>query len=380
MKTNSRILTVATPKTLRRLLWGLVLGLLLTTFASNWVLLKARQINQLSMHRAPGLWTKYEFGSDIKQKRMTEEYFNDQCEIGHTENCQTQDSETVKMIRSLSLPSTANDLLRIHRYSKASRLFTDLSLHGADQEIIEITGMSTIDINALSSFALDWYLDPAIYYARNFREYDSLVAYKEFANILKPQIQQGHWLSAVGIDTTDLPVLTDLFCASAVSTSNDRCIVQILNALARSSDAETQDEDNPHDYTNIAGGVPTKSFLETYQALGYSSSPVLVNYLSLWTLDSEKPIPPPPKDLTVLQRDAWNYATAVIFLDRAKQEAAPSANCSSLVASSLKYFKIVADGTVPGSFFRIPAKGHIDYIHSLKGKLCQKESSSALAK
>jgi hypothetical protein len=155
------------------------------------------------------------------------------CEVGHLTECTPADSQVVEALRKETLPTMGRKLLSQFSYSSAYHLLEDLSLRGADQEVLELTANPGFDADSLARFAGHWYLYPATEYAVHGRESDALALFRNFLGLMRHAVQRGDWISLPGVDATDLPVLADVFCNVPDHRDSELCLIGILKALSR---------------------------------------------------------------------------------------------------------------------------------------------------
>jgi hypothetical protein len=342
----------------------------ITTFLSYKALVTARATNLRWASEQTKLTGNFHPGteeqlSDYRQLQMTAVFFREgSCEIGHLNKCDSRNSEIVDTIKAGPLPPTTTALLHQYSYTSLFNLFKELSLLGRDDEVVSIATKTKVDIYSLSLFAVEWYLRPAVAYATANRELDAVKYYRLFNGVLRPHIKNGDWLSMEGIDATDLPVLTDIFCPDDTSAASSLCMVGILRAL----------EDHVGD--TIGNGIPVKDFISSYDRLNpILRSAKLTDYLRLWTLTGMKQPLAQPSGLNAVQLSAWRYASGVMIRQTAFNGTSVE-ECERLLKVSMNGFKIIVAHGSAGDYFSDPAENQIQYLGDQTGSLCQEKIAS----
>jgi hypothetical protein len=369
-------LVLSTSKGISHLLILCAACLFMTTWLSYHALVAARHINKSLILDHSRLSASLFLDLDTPDKRlasadlhiaqMTDAFFGEECEVGHIAPCDDpSNSDAVNELRRNNPPPTAALLLSQYSYSSLYHLFKDLSVRGKDDEILYIsshfTSDSSVGIDSLSHFATDWYLASALDYVTHFRESDAIKQYRLFAGVLRTYIKQGNWLSLPGIDSTDLPVLTDIFCSGGPDAANDLCVVGILRAIAKISS-----QNNPRD---LESGIPISDFLSSYSNIDkLMQSTPLVRYLSLWQWDGSGEPRVVPKDLTPAQASAWHYALGVVLRENATKLKSRT-DCERLTDKALREFGWVKKQR--DDYFANPGTDAESFLLKNKDQLCQ---------
>ena len=324
----------------------------------------SRLKNASWLHFDTNLQINLPLQADPQQLAMTGAFLKDPCHLAHVVQCTRFNSTTVQNILHGHPPTEASKLLSQYQYDFAYKLFEDLSIQGADDELPQLTLYDGIYIDRLTRFADEWYLQPALWYITHRREEDAINTYNLFANLLRPRIAQGEWLSEPGVDDTDLPVLTDLFCVDRDKYRHGLCVAGVLLAVARTS-LYHQIGDSSEDSLDIS---------DAYERLNPTlRSSSLEAYLSLWKSNGAGTQPTPPDTLTDGQRMAWQYAVGVALRGRAAQlrDAGDVDACNEAILKSKAAFSVVLGGSKAANYFQLPASHQLTGMSKLSSSLCE---------
>ncbi len=297
--------------------------------------------------------------TDPLMRLATDSFLDEPCEIAHVASCAVINSDDVRRVLNSDPPTATKLLLSKYQYSSLDTLLKDTSTTGNDSDIEQMS--ANLNLHYVTFFARDWYLNTALYYVVHGREHDALVEYKVFANIVRPQISRGNWLSLPGIDATDLPVISDLFCDGQDQYLNSLCITGILRAVAQTGD-------------DVSTGVSVKDFLSQYEELDLAlQATTLASYLRVWLWSGVGDLPVPPPNLTTSQFAAWHYALGVqmryaaLHLAKARRH---QAECLSVLARGMNEFRYIESHFSTASVFYIPAINQLKGLQTLGDAFC----------
>jgi hypothetical protein len=292
---------------------------------------------------------------------MTSAYFEAGCEISHTPgDCRTFNSNVVKSILNSTPPQATAALLKAHTYKSAFTLFRELSIIGQDNEVDQLADSPGLHAQSVASFAVPWYLAIAKLDLDHDRAQDGVDLYKHFAALLRPRILAGEWISEEGLDATDLPVLTDVFCPKEDLFTQNACIAGVLEAL-----------DAPYGSTVAQD---TGEFARAYaQVLPPLHSDQLSAYLRIWTWSGSGTPPPTPAHLNKAQLAAWHYAVGARQRRFASQNSTPRRQCLAVISQSRKSFsQALTDDPSPG-YFKEPAQDQLNGLREQGDSICDRQ-------
>jgi hypothetical protein len=373
---------VSSESKIKTLLWTFAAYLTLCACLACMAVPFSRSTNLRWMHYSHHLNSNFPIRTDPRQLRMTNAFFQHDCEIAHTALCgDIRDSDAVHDIRTHLVPPLTGQLLQHNSYSSAYNLLSELSLLGADAEVVNVSGNEHFDIGTLSHFAASWYLRPAETYVQNNREQDAVTQYELFASILRPHIRRGEWLSLLGIDETDLPVLTDTFCVQEQEVDRNLCTIGILKTLARvDADQSSNDQNsNDPDREDIQYGIKTSSFLDKYNRLNPRlRSKALADYLSVWLWHGRGTPPASETSLTPVQQSLWYYAIAVVErnLARTLADGGSSPDCLTVLSTSVDEFRLAGTVAQDGGYVSAAATRAAEDLHNKGDDFCQPSKRS----
>ncbi len=371
-----RIVIRSTPAVLARRLW--LLGIVFVTLnVGAYIAVRFARHHNLDIRDGDtSLTLPHELLErlDPHQAKMTDAFFDQSCEIGHFEPCVPVESDVVELLRRQVLPPVASQLLKEYKYSSAYHLLKDLSMRGADREVIRISAISVFDIHSLTRFSVDWYLDPAMYYASHNREQDAIPLFRAFLAIMMGQVEAGHWLSQEGVDATDLPVIVHLFCESGDLLTETLCLTGILKALYR-ADVRVEQDASRSVPPGSAVLARTDKFSDAYEGLPQALRSVsLTAYLRVWTWDGAGSAPRVPPMMNPGQQAAWHYAVGVVLRRRAKRSAKRD-ECNEILKKSDQAFAQSIRARHDG-YLAPAAERHRQDIATLSEELCGQQKNS----
>jgi hypothetical protein len=159
---------------------------------------------------------EFDTRSDPLQALLTNSAFQLPCEVAQYEECPNlHEAPEVESARKQVLGRRTQELLNDRSFSNLRNVFMALSARGADDDLVKLAGQMDITLHDLSTFATSWYADPAERYALNGREYEAVILFRRFIDLMRVPVKEGEWLSIPGLDATDVPVLADLFCTAS---------------------------------------------------------------------------------------------------------------------------------------------------------------------
>jgi hypothetical protein len=362
--TTPKVLVLSTRSRTGYLVWIIAVILIISNAALYKLMQYSRDLNAQWLHFDTDFDPKLPNEADIRSWRMTSTFL-DNCDVNHLGKCSQIESQAVMSIRQ-TVPGDGlgKQLLATHKYESAIDLFHEMSILGADGEVLRLSSNPDIDIWDLAMFSSRWYLQDAFDYVQNSRDQDALLLYSRFAAILRPRIQKGEWLSLPGIDATDLPVITDLFCNSKNQLNNDVCVVEILRAIAQ---GETR---------VVSEGVDVGNFLGNYKPSVHNpQGHAIREYLTMWLWDGSGSAPKVPSDFTPDQRSAWRYGIGVALRQAAIKHVSSSefAVCRRDLAEAVINFKAVGKDS---KYFAEPSKSQLEGLEGKFNEICQPTKNS----
>jgi hypothetical protein len=297
--------------------------------------------------------------TDPQVRLATDSFLNEDCEVAHVVPCVSNDSPGIRRILNGSPPAATQTLLAKYTYSSVENLLQNLSILSKDDDISVLS--TNQDLSSLVSFARSWYLEPAFYYILHGREHDAVNEYSRFTAIVQPQILRGHWISVSGIDATDLPVITNLFCVQSDQYLTSICLAGVLRAIAETS-------------PDIMAGVPIGDFLNKYESLDASLQVAnLGSYLRVWIWNGLGDAADPPDGLSKPQLAAWHYALGVRLrgaasdLGKAKQQT----DCQATLARGVNEFHKAEALSAPDDTFYLPAIHQLAGLQAVASTFCE---------
>jgi hypothetical protein len=312
--------------------------------------------------------SKFQLRGDPRQYLFSSAAVNRPCDFDLKIGCpdQSDSSSAVQSLSKQQLPLVVRHLVERHTYGSAYDIVQVLLAEGHEQEAVTLMGNDVFDSDSeavvyRSNFANRWYLLPAMSYVSHSREFDAISLFKQYLDIMRTPVKNGHWLSHPGLDSTDLPVLADIFCTDTDRLKRDECLMGLLHLA--SSQAATISEDAFHERKDKNLPDLGKVYEKTPS---YFKSAPLQDYLSLWSWDGTS-TEPTEGNLTADQTAAWNYAVAVRLLNTNGQHD----DCLSRVARSQTLLtSVAADGDSFG-YFKRAGEDRLAYVDRHRDDLCK---------
>lgn len=366
--TSPRVLSILTTRKPSRALWLCVAYLVLLNCLSFIGVTYARSTNHSWLKVDTRMRLQLDSVTDEQQHLMTSEFFAKECEIGHfSKDCSVLESDVVRALRGADPPPLAARLLKDHQYTSPDNLFEEISILGGDKELIALSAFRDLKLNSLVRFAVSWYLNPALAYVHRGREQDALTMYNLFAAVLRPSIKHGNWLSLEGLDATDLPVITDLFCTNQDPLSQSLCIVGFLKAISLLLGEKS-----------IAVDDGDSSSLKATEDLPFAygdlnprlRSEKLKLYLNLSLWKGIGAAPQPPIGLDAAQLGAWHYVVGRL-LRKAATNLSDVNQCRAIIDRSKAQFRLSLKTSGGGGYFDNPSTRQLEGLTEIGAKACQ---------
>jgi hypothetical protein len=177
--------------------------------------------------------------ADLVMGERTQQLLEEPCRLSRAASCPENDPDESPMIQRIRAGATEVILrqrLANNTYADASELLADLidQRHQTSATNAVITGFDGArnEGASLIAFAVKLNLEPALVYRVVGREEAAVEQLQFFTDLTLPIVRKGYWVSASGLDVTDLPVLNSAFCSSADQLSAKRCGWALLSAIA----------------------------------------------------------------------------------------------------------------------------------------------------
>jgi hypothetical protein len=294
---------------------------------------------------------------DVRLARLSEVVTNNPCEFYPDKSCpqDVSDSEAVANLRKQQLAPATHQLIENFRYHSAYDIARHLLVDGQEQEARSLLSNNVFEkgdyaVIYKANFANKWFLVPAASYVAHHREYDALTLFENYIDIMRVPVLNHRWLSQPGLDSTDIPPISDIFCANTDRLSHDQCLIGLLKVVASQIAAFMPDSEGIIDFTDDRSVQP--NLYQIYASIPTSfKTDQLKDYFQVWAWDGRTAPEPEHGQLSKDESVAWNYAFAIRLLGSATKDA----NCTSNVVRSRQLLSSVAEDGDSLGYFAVPA-------------------------
>ena len=197
-----------------------------------------------------------------------------------------------------------------------------------------------------------------------------------FNQIAMSSVKADQWLSRVGLDLTDLPVLTEAFCASDDPLIRDRCAAGLLKAVVRTLVPNSSDFSYGAARSALWDGIDiTPAYSELPEQLQVRA---LREYLESWKRVNS----PTPQLIDTYQADgdgglpsqtaeaAWQYLRGV-SAEKVARLSTSTEECGTWLGLAQEFFEKSIDLDRPLFIFTTPASKHLTGLKDEGQSVCE---------
>lgn len=313
------------------------------------------------------------YPADARLSAETLDYLSSPCGVLHSQACPdaSEESPAILKLKAMSEVPSVKRLVFKRAYSTGYSLLEDLALLHDEDAVVAVSELPDFTQTWYTSwrlleFAQTNYLQPALEYTAASRERDAVAAFKVYNTLTMRVVKSGYWLSKVGVDLTDLPVLADAFCTHPDALVQDRALTGLLKAILGSSDPADALErlwngtDIHGAYSNLPPDLqvePLRRYLEAWSKL-HNSGGLVDEYPS-----DASGLPTP------MAEAAWSYLRGVA----AEKEATKGHSrdeCLELMARAREAFENSVERDRDLLVFASPARKHLAGIAESSENRC----------